>query len=49
LEEEFNHHNTVAIAGINEAGPLILSLLVIEDVMRGVLVDEVARLLVTVR
>jgi len=49
LEEEFNHHNTVTTAGINEAGEVVLSLLVIEDVMRGVLVDEVARLVVTVR
>jgi len=49
LEEEFNHHNTVTTAGQKEAGVVVLSLLVIEDVMRGVLVDEVARLVVTVR
>jgi len=49
LEEEFNHHNTVIHAGMHEAGFVVLSLLVIEDVMRGVLVDEVARLVVTVR
>jgi hypothetical protein len=49
LEEEFNHRKTVANAGINEAGVIIRSLLVIEEVIRGVLVDEVARLVVTGR
>jgi len=49
LEEEFNHHKTAYTAGKNEAGVVVLSLLVIEDVWRCVLVDQVARLVVTVR
>jgi hypothetical protein len=49
LEEEFNHHKTATKAGINEASALVLSLLVIEDVRRGVFVDQVARLVVTGR
>jgi len=49
LEEEFNYHKTVENAGFNETGFSVSLHLVIEDVWRGVFVDQVARLVVTGR